>query len=101
MGVYILFVLDGNGEVNRMTIEDYNTASDIITKIQTLDDSIYAIENILQTSDVTEWLMEIRPNRLHTLKEIDHEGLLPEFLNMALSKLCEEREELKKKLEAI
>ena len=84
-----------------MTIEDYNTASDIITKIQTLDDSIYAIENILQTSNVAEWLMEIRPTRTFSLKEIDHKGLLPEFLNMALSKLCEEREELKKKLEAI
>lgn len=84
-----------------MTIEEYNTASDIITKMQTLDDSIYAIENILQTSDVAKWLMEIRPNRAHPLKEIDHKGLLPEFLNMALSKLCEEREELKKKLEAI
>ena len=84
-----------------MTIEDYNTATDIIAKIQTLDDSIYVIENILQTSNVAEWLMEIRPNRLHQLKEIDHKGLLPEFLNMALSKLCEEREELKKKLEAI
>ncbi len=84
-----------------MTIEEYNTASDIITKIQTLDDSIYAIENILQTSDVSKWLMEIRPNRTHSLKEIDHKGLLPEFLNVALAKLYEEREKLNKKLEAI
>lgn len=84
-----------------MTIEDYNTAADIIAKIQTLDDSIHVIENILQTSNVAEWLMEIRPNRLHSLNEIDHKGLLPEFLNIALSKLCEEREELNKKLEAI
>lgn len=84
-----------------MTIEDYNTATDIIAKIQTLGDSINAIENILQTSNVAEWLMEIGPNRVHSLKEIDHKGLLPEFLNMALSKLHEEREELKKKLEAI
>ena len=84
-----------------MTIEDYNTASDIITKIQTLDDSIHVIENILQTSNVAEWLMEVRPYKTHSLKEIDHKGLLPEFLNMALSKLFEERKELKKKLEAI
>ena len=84
-----------------MTIEEYNTASDIITKIQTLDDSIYAIENILQRSDVAKWLMEIRPNRTFSLKEIDHKGLLPEFLNMALSKLCEERKDLMEKLEEL
>ena len=32
---------------------------------------------------------------------IDHKGLLPEFLNMVLSKQCEEYEELKKALEEI
>ena len=84
-----------------MTIEDYNTASDIITKIQTLDDSIYAIENILQRSDVDKWLMEIRPTRTFSLKEINHKGLLPEFLNMALSKLHEERKDLMEKLEEL
>lgn len=84
-----------------MTIKDYNTASDIITKIQTLDDSIYAIENILQRSDVDKWLMEIRPTRTFSLKEIDHKGLLPEFLNMALSKLHEERKDLMEKLEEL
>ena len=84
-----------------MTIEDYNTASDIITKIQTLDDSIYAIENILQRSDVDKWLMEIRPTRTFSLKEINHKGLLPEFLNMALSKLYEERKDLMEKLEEL
>lgn len=84
-----------------MTIEDYNTASDIITKIQTLDDSIYAIENILQRSDVAKWIMEIRPTGTFSLKEIDHKGLLPEFLNMALSKLHEERKDLMEKLEEL
>ncbi len=84
-----------------MTIEDYNTATYIITKIQTLDDNIYAIENILQRSDTTQWLMEIRPNKSYSLKEINHEGLLPEFLNMALSKLHEERNELMEKLKEL
>lgn len=84
-----------------MTIEDYNTASDIITKIQTLDDSICGIKYILQTSDTAEWLMEIRPNKSYSLKEINHKGLLPEFLNMALSKLCEEREDLMERLEEL
>lgn len=84
-----------------MTIEDYNTATNIIANIQTLDDSIYNIKFILQSSDVAEWLMEVRPNKAHSLKTIDHKGLLPEFLNMALSKLCEERENLKEKLEEL
>ena len=84
-----------------MTIEEYNKASGIITKIEALDNEIYDIKYILQTSDTAKWLMEIRPNNAHPLKTIDHEGLLPEFLNAVLSKLCEERAELKKKLEEI
>lgn len=84
-----------------MTIEDYNTATDIIVKIQKLDNCIYDIKNIIQRSDTSEWLMEIRPNRLHSLNEINHKGLLPEFLNMALSKLHEERKDLMEKLEEL
>lgn len=84
-----------------MTIEEYNKASDIITKIQTLDNDIYDIKNILQTSDVAKWNMAIRPNDSHPYTVIDHKGLLPEFLSMALSNLCEERAELKKKLEEL
>lgn len=84
-----------------MTIEDYNTATDIMAKIQKLDNSIYDIKFIIQTSDVAKWNMEIRPNDSHPYTKIDHKGLLPEFLNMALSNLCEERAELKKKLEEL
>lgn len=84
-----------------MTIEDYNTASDIMAKIQALDNSIYDIRYIQQTSDVTKYDMEIRPNDAHPYTKIDHKGLLPEFLNTVLSKLCEERAELKKKLEEL
>lgn len=84
-----------------MTIEEYNKASDIITKIETLDKYICDIEYILQTSNTAEWLMEIRPNNAHPLTIINHKGLLPEFLNTILSKLREERAELKKELEEI
>lgn len=84
-----------------MTIEEYNTATDIIKKLQTLDDSIYDIKNILQTSDTAKWIMEIRPYKSHSPQVIDHKGLLPEFLNMVLSKQIEERAELAKKLEEI
>ena len=84
-----------------MTIEDYNAATDIIVKIQKLDNSIYDIKYIIQTSDVAKWNMAICPTDSHPYTEIDHNGLLPEFLDMALSKLCEERAELKKKLEEL
>ena len=84
-----------------MTIEDYNTATDIITKIQGLDNCICDIKYIIQTSDTTKWDMAVRPNRSHSFTAIRHEGLLPEFLNMALSKLCEERKNLKEKLEEL
>lgn len=84
-----------------MTIEDYNAATDIITKIQILDNSIEDIKYIIQTSDVTKWNMEIRPNDSFCPTKIDHKGLLLEFLNMALSSLCEEREELKEKLDKL
>ena len=84
-----------------MTIEDYNTASDIMAKIQALDNSIYDIRYIQQTSDVAKWNMAVRPYDSHPYTVIDHKGLLPEFLNMVLSNLCEERAELKKKLEEL
>lgn len=84
-----------------MTIEDYNAATAIIAKMKRLDDSICDIKNAIQTSDVTKWNMAIRPNDSFPYTKIDHEGLLLEFLNMALSNLCEEREELKKKLEEL
>jgi hypothetical protein len=84
-----------------MTIEEYNTATDIIAKLQTLDNSIYGLKRILHRNDIAEWLMEIRPNATHSLNTIDHKGLLPGFLNTVLSKLCEERAELAKKLEEI
>ena len=84
-----------------MTIEEYNVASGYIEKLQTLEDSIYDIKNIMQTSNTAKWLMEIRPNKSYPLKAIDHKGLLPEFLNTVLSKLCEEHAELTKKLEEI
>lgn len=84
-----------------MTIEDYNTATDIMVKIQKLDNCINNIKNIIQRDCTTEWLMAVRPNNSHPFTDINHEGLLPEFLNMALSKLCEERKSLMEKLEEL
>lgn len=83
-----------------MTIEVYNAATDIIKKIQTLDDSIENIEG-LTLRDTTEWLMEIRPNNSHPLMIIDHKGLLPEFLDAVLAKLREKRAKLNRELDKL
>lgn len=83
-----------------MTIESYNAATDIIKKIQSLDDSIYDMEGLL-LKDTAEWLMEIRPNKSHSLMTINHKGLLPEFLDVVLAKLREERAELNIELEKL
>lgn len=84
-----------------MTIEEYNTATDIIKKLKALDDSIYDIKFLLQQKHIAKWDMEIRLSRTNSPHAIDHKGLLPEFLNMTLSKLREERAEWAKKLEEI
>lgn len=83
-----------------MTIEAYNAATDIMKKIQILDDSIYDIER-WQLTDTTEWLVEIRPNNSHPPTAISHKGLLPEFLEAVLAKLREERAELNRELDKL
>lgn len=83
-----------------MTIEAYNAATNIMKKMQTLNDSIESIEG-LTLKDTTEWLMEIRPNNSHPLMTIDHKGLLPEFLDVVLAKLREERAELNRELDKL
>lgn len=83
-----------------MTIESYNAATDIIKKIQSLDDSISEIEALL-LKNTEKWLMEIRPNYSHPLITINHKRLLPEFLDAVLVKLREERAELNRELEKL
>lgn len=83
-----------------MTMEAYNAATDIMKKIQTLNDSIESIEG-LTLRDTAEWLMEIRPNNSHPLMIINHKGLLPEFLDAVLAKLREERAELNRELDKL
>ena len=83
-----------------MTIEAYNTATNIMKKMQTLNDSIERIEG-LTLKDTTEWLMEIRPNNSHPLMIIDHKGLLPEFLDAVLAKLRKERAKLNRELDKL
>ena len=72
-----------------MTIEAYNTATNIMKKMQTLNDSIERIEG-LTLKDTTEWLMEIRPNNSHPLMIIDHKG---ENMNINVSESLLRREQ--------
>jgi len=84
-----------------MTKETYNIATELIAKISTLNDSIRDVKYALATNNTEHWLMEIREAKTHSLNEIDHRGLLPEFLKMILAKLYEERAELEKELEEL
>lgn len=84
-----------------MTIEDFNKAKELIVKIQSLDNNISELKNVLSTSTLQDWIMEIRPNTSCSLKHINHMGLLPDFLNEILDKHLAERDELVSKLEAL
>lgn len=84
-----------------MTREAYNTATKLVAKIYALDAKILDVKHALGSNDTEHWLMEIRKARTHSLNEIDHRGLLPEFLKMILTKLHEERAELEKELEEL
>lgn len=81
-----------------MTIEAFNAARDIVIKINCLNEAIEVIEG-LTVIDTTEWIMEIRANVTHPLTRVNHYGLLPEFLNVILAKMTEERAELTRKLD--
>ena len=85
----------------KMTKETYNIATELIAKISTLNDSICDVKYALDSNNTEHWIMEIRPARTLPLNEIDHRGLLPEFLEKILAKLYEEREELEKELEEL
>lgn len=90
-----------NGEGNKMTKETYETATKLMAKISALNDSIRDIEYALESNYTEHWLMEIREAKTCPLNEVDHKGLLPEFLKMILAKLYEERAELEKELEEL
>lgn len=96
---------DGNGaiavlEVRNMTIETFNKASDIMQKINRLDEELYDLKDIMR-KDTSKWMMEVRFSGSQPLKSINHYGLLPKFLEEAYKCSCEERRRLVEELEKL
>ena len=83
-----------------MTIDDYNKARDLVIKIEKIQGEIYDLKDII-SNNTSRWLMEVRPSTLHSLKEVNHYGLLPEFLQAVLSKQREELHKLQSELDKL
>ena len=62
-----------------MTIDDYKKAGDLVKEIDALKDEISYLRAIMN-NDTSSWMMEVRPNSSFSLRNINHHGLLPEFL---------------------
>lgn len=76
-----------------MTLEAYEKAQDIVSKIRSIDWEIAELQDIMQ-NDTSKWILEVRANRSCSLKEINHYGILPEILKEILPKHLAEREKL-------
>lgn len=83
-----------------MTLESYERAKYIVTKIRILDSKISELRNIMQ-NDTSEWLLEVRAAPSCCLNEIDHYGMLPEMLQAILSKHINQRKQLVDELEKL
>lgn len=83
-----------------MTIEEYSRASEIIKKLDILNDTIADLKAIMH-NDPAKWLMEVRPYASYSPKQVNHYEMLPEFLEMIYSKTIAEYEALKRELEQI
>lgn len=83
-----------------MTIEDFNKARGLVAQIEGIQNEIYDLEDIIH-KDTSHWLMEVRQNTAHPDKIINHYGLLPEFLQVVLSKHLEELHKLESELEKL
>jgi len=81
-----------------MTLEQFLVGKTIVEDIERQNDRVRFLEKILE-KDVTGWIVEIRPSRLHTPYTFDHCGLLRSFLEEILEAerktLKEAEEELK------
>lgn len=80
-----------------MTIDDYNKATDLVIKIDSLKGEISNLRAIMD-NDTSSWMMEVRPNSSFSLRNINHCGLLPEFLKDVYLKLNAKLHELEDEL---
>lgn len=83
-----------------MTLESYNKARDIATKIDRLDEEIDELRNIM-SHDTSRWILEVREGKSFSARQIDHYGMLPEMLQAILSKHISERKRLVDELEKL
>ena len=83
-----------------MTADDYNKARDLVIKIDALEGEISDLRWIIN-ENTSSWMMEVRPSESFCLRKINHHGLLPEFLQAALSKQHAKLHELEKELDKL
>lgn len=84
-----------------MTLESYKKAKEIVRKINSIDNEIKELQSLLNNSDLSKWSMEVRPSSLFPIKNIDHCGMLPEFIQTILEKKLVRYKELKNELEEL
>lgn len=66
-----------------MTAENYNKAKDIVLKMDALDNKIKQLQKILDCDyDVSWWRIDVRRSSTYPSENIEHYGLLREFLQM-------------------
>jgi hypothetical protein len=81
---------------------DYEKARDLVKKIEEVKGKIFDLRTILSSSsNVSSWRMEIRQFEYMSLMNIDHCGMLPEFLQAILSKHIEELHKLQSELDKL
>lgn len=83
-----------------MTLESYDKARDIVTKIYRLDEEIAELRNIV-SHDTSKWIFQVREGMSFSAIQIDHYGMLPEMLQAILSKHISERKQLVEELEKL
>ncbi len=84
-----------------MTMNDYEKARVLVKKIYEVKGKISDLRTILSSSDVSSWRMEIRLFESMSLMNIDHCGMLPEFLQAILNKHLEELHKLQSELDKL
>ena len=83
-----------------MTLDSYEKARDIVVKIQSLDNAISELKNIM-SHDASKWIFQVREGMSFSARSIDHYGMLPEMLQAILSKHISERNRLVDELEKL
>ena len=83
-----------------MTIDDYKKARDLVKKIENLKGEISDLRAIMD-NDTSSWMMEVRANSSFSPRNINHCGLLPEFLKDVYLKQNAKLHELEDELDKL